>query len=198
MNTISNFMFNNLGRIDSDTTDKSQHNLQNIRFANYQLSSYFSETLSNSHIQFATSQLGMMVDGSIGAAGFSPAIVDTDSSLIINKEQERSLDKLVLSQRPFLTVPYLGRGSCDPSLESKLQQGEIVSDKKSVSTIMNKSFMGYTLYPTDDNMTNHVNNPSFTVEEAALDGWVRGGSSTRDIYTDANFSKNSRPTDRSY
>jgi len=191
-------MFNNLGRIDSDTTDKSQHNLQNIRFANYQLSSYFSETLSNSHIQFATSQLGMMVDGSIGAAGFSPAIVDTDSSLIINKEQERSLDKLVLSQRPFLTVPYLGRGSCDPSLESKLQQGEIVSDKKSVSTIMNKSFMGYTLYPTDDNMTNHVNNPSFTVEEAALDGWVRGGSSTRDIYTDANFSKNSRPTDRSY
>lgn len=198
MNTISNFMFNNLGRIDSDSTDKSQHNLQNIRFANYQLSSYFSETLSNSHIQFATSQLGMMVDGSIGAAGFSPAIVDTDSSLIINKEQERSLDKLVLSQRPFLTVPYLGRGSCDPSLESKLQQGEIVSDKKSVSTIMNKSFMGYTLYPTDDNMTNHVNNPSFTVEEAALDGWVRGGSSTRDIYTDANFSKNSRPTDRSY
>lgn len=191
-------MFNNLGRIDSDSTDKSQHNLQNIRFANYQLSSYFSETLSNSHIQFATSQLGMMVDGSIGAAGFSPAIVDTDSSLIINKEQERSLDKLVLSQRPFLTVPYLGRGSCDPSLESKLQQGEIVSDKKSVSTIMNKSFMGYTLYPTDDNMTNHVNNPSFTVEEAALDGWVRGGSSTRDIYTDANFSKNSRPTDRSY
>lgn len=198
MNTISNFMFNNLGRIDSDSTDKSQHNLQNIRFANYQLSSYFSETLSNSHIQFATSQLGIMVDGSIGAAGFSPAIVDTDSSLIINKEQERSLDKLVLSQRPFLTVPYLGRGSCDPSLESKLQQGEIVSDKKSVSTIMNKSFMGYTLYPTDDNMTNHVNNPSFTVEEAALDGWVRGGSSTRDIYTDANFSKNSRPTDRSY
>lgn len=198
MNTISNFMFNNLGRIDSDSTDKSQHNLQNIRFANYQLSSYFSETLSNSHIQFATSQLGMMVDGSIGAAGFSPAIVDTDSSLIINKEQERSLDKLVLSQRPFLTVPYLGRGSCDPSIESKLQQGEIVSDKKSVSTIMNKSFMGYTLYPTDDNMTNHVNNPSFTVEEAALDGWVRGGSSTRDIYTDANFSKNSRPTDRSY
>ena len=198
MTTMSNFMFNNLGRIDADATDKSQHNLQNIRFANYQLSSYFSETLSNSHIQFATSQLGMMVDGSIGAAGFSPAIVDTDSSLIINKEQARSLDKLVLSQRPFLTVPYLGRGSCDPSLESKLQQGEVVSDKKSVSTIMNKSFMGYTLYPTDDNMINHVNDPKFTVEEAALGGWVRGGSSTRDIYTDSNFSKNSRPTDRSY
>jgi len=198
MSTMSNFMFNNLGRIDADSTDKSQHNLQNVRFANYQLSSYFSETLSNSHIQFATSQLGMMVDGSIGAAGFSPSIVDTDSALIINKEQERSLDKLVLAQRPFLTVPYLGRGSCDPSLESQLQQGENVSDKKSVSTIMNKSFMGYTLYPTDDNMINHVNNPAYTVEEAALGGWVRGGSSTRDIYTDANFSKNSRPTDRAY
>jgi len=191
-------MFNNLGRIDADATDKSQHNLQNIRFANYQLSSYFSETLSNSHIQFATSQLGMMVDVSIGAAGISPAIVDKDSELIVNSKQERPLDKLQLSQRPFLTVPYLGRGSCDPSLESKLQQGENVSDKKSVSTIMNKSFMGYTLYPTDDNMTNHVNNPAYTVEEAALGGWVRGGASTRDIYTDSNFSKNSRPRDNTY
>ena len=198
MATMSNFMFNNLGQITADATDKSQHNLQNVRFANYQLSSYFSETLSNSHIQFATSQLGMMVDGSIGAAGISPAIIDKDSQLIINKQQERSLEKLNLSQRPFLTVPYLGRGSCDPSLESQLQQGENVSDKKSVSTIMNKSFMGYTLYPTDSNMDNHVNNPAFTVEESALGGWVRGGSSTRDIYTDANFSKNSRPTDRSY
>lgn len=198
MSSISNYMFNNTGHLDADPTDKSQHNLQNVRFANYQLSSYFSDTLSNTHLQFATAQRGMMVDGSIGAAGISPAIIDVDSSLIIKTAQERPLDKLQLSQRPFLTVPYLGRGSCDPTLESQLQQGEVSTDKKSVSTIMEKSFMGYTLYPTDDNMNAHTSNASYTIEEAALNGWTRGGVASREMYTDGNFSQKSRPADRSF
>ena len=197
MSTVSNFMFNNLGRLDADPTDNSQRNLQNTRFTNYMLSSYFSESLSNSSIQFATSQPSMTVNGAIGA-GIGPNVVDTDSKLLINTEQERPLEKLQLMQRPFLTVPYLGRGSCDPSLESQLQQGELISDKKSVSTIMTKSFMGYTLYPTDDKMNEHVNNTAYTVEESALSGWVRGGVSSRDTATDSNFSQNSRPSNRSF
>jgi hypothetical protein len=94
-------------------------------------------------------------------------------------EQERPLEKLMLTPRPFVTVPYLGRGSCDPVLESQLQQGELVSDKKSVSTVMEKSFSGYTMYPTDSVMEERVKNPEFVVQEAALDGWVRGGQATR-------------------
>ena len=196
MSTMSNFMFNNLGRLDADPTDNSQHNLQNTRFANYILSSYFSESLSNTHLQFATAQPAMMVDGNNGT-GVNPYVIDIDSALLMKNEQERSLEKLQLMQRPFLTVPYLGRGSCDPSIESRLQQGEIVSDKKSVSTIMNKSFMGYTLYPTDSKMDEHVKNPAYTVEESALDGWVRGGVSSREISKDSSFG-NSRPTDKTY
>lgn len=198
MSTISNYLFNNLGRLDADPIDNSQQNLQNTRFANYQLASYFSDTLTNSHIQFATAQPAIMIDGSVGAAGISAAVIDIDSTLLIKKEQERPLDKLQLSQRPFLTVPYLGRGSCDPTLESQLQQGEIVSDKKSVSTIMEKSFMGYTIYPTDDNMNARTSNASSTVEESALSGWTRGGAPSREMYTDKSFSNNSRPNDRSF
>ena len=194
MSTMSNYLFNNLGRLDADPTDNSQHNLQNTRFGNYMLSSYFSESLSNSHLQFATAQPAMMVDGNNGT-GVSPGVIDIDSALLLKKERERSLEKLQLVQRPFVTVPYLGRGSCDPSLESQLQQGEVVSDKKSVSTIMNKSFMGYTLYPTDSKMDEHVNNPA--VEEYALSGWVRGGVSSREISKDSSFG-NGRPTDKSF
>jgi hypothetical protein len=196
MSTMSNFMFNNLGRLDADPTDNSQHNLQNTRFANYILSSYFSESLSNTHLQFATAQPAIMVDGNNGT-GVNPYVIDIDSALLMKNEQERSLEKLQLMQRPFLTVPYLGRGSCDPSIESQLQQGEVVSDKKSVSTVMNKSFMGYTLYPTDSKMDERVKNPSYTVEESALDGWVRGGVSSREISKDSSF-VNGRPTDKTY
>jgi hypothetical protein len=86
-------------------------------------------------------------------------------------------------QRPFLTVPFLGKGSCDTTLESQLLQGDTVlqDTKKSTSTIMTQSFMGYTLYPTDSQMEEQTNNPAYKVEEAALQGWVRGGASSREM-----------------
>jgi hypothetical protein len=84
-------------------------------------------------------------------------------------------------QRPFATVPYLGRGAGNPDLESQLQQGEVVNHQKSVSTIMEKSFMEHAMYPTDSAMNERVANPAYSVEEAAMNGWVRGGSSTRDM-----------------
>lgn len=197
MSTIHNYMFNNLGRIDADQVDKSQQNLQNTRFANHMLANYFGENLSDSHVKFATAQPTMMVSGSIGA-GIGGGQIDADSNLLLRTEQERPLERLQLMQRPFLTVPFLGRGSCDPTLESQLLQGEVVASKKSVSTIMDKSFMGYTLYPVDDKMKEQVDNASHTVEEAALAGWVRGGAGTREMMTDPNFSKNQRPTDKSF
>jgi hypothetical protein len=44
---------------------------------------------------------------------------------------------------------------------------------------MEQSFTNYVMYPTDTQMEERVNNPAFTVEEAALSGWVRGGQSSR-------------------
>ena len=90
-------------------------------------------------------------------------------------------------QRPFLTVPYLGRGSVDPALELQMKEGEPMGEKKSVSTVMSQSFMGYTLYPTDNNMEERVSNTQHTVEESAMNGWVRGGADTR--YTESEMAK---------
>lgn len=193
MTTVSSFMFNNMGRIGNDVTDQTQRTMYNTRFANHTLSNYFSQNLSDEYIQFATKQPTLMVSGTVLGAGINPAGVDTESKLNLNRVHERHFEKLQLFERPFLTVPYLGRGSCDPALESQLQQGELVSDKKSVSTIMEKSFSKYSLYPLDNKMEERVKNPSYTVEEAALDGWVRGGLSTREMSDDSKFSKQSRP-----
>ena len=176
---MSSFMFNNLGRIGTDSTDQSQKNLYNTRFANHTLSDFYSAQPANSTIQFASAQPTMVMTGKALGNGLNGSVVDAESFLTLKTEQERPLDKLQLSPRPFLTIPYLGKGSCDPVLESQLLQGEIVSDKKSVSTIMEKSFGQYVMYPTDSQMEERVNNPAYTVQEAALDGWVRGGSNTR-------------------
>ena len=172
-------MFNSQGRLGADATDATQQSLQNTRFANYMLSSFFSDSASDAHVMFATQQPAMMSSGTVYGGGLSGSAVDVDSRLTIHQQNERSLERLQLMQRPFLTVPYLGRGSCDPTLESKMLQGEMVAEKKSVGTVMDKSFMGYAMYPSDAAMEARVSDARNTVEEAALDGWVRGGAPSR-------------------
>jgi hypothetical protein len=188
MSSVNSFMFNNTGRIGMDVTDNTQQTMYNTRINNYTLSNYFSESASDSHVRFATSQPTVSFNAVNGGSSVGGSVVDFESLLHLKIENERPLEKLQLMQRPFLTVPYLGRGSCDPALESQLQQGELVSDKKSVSTVMEKSFMNYSMYPVDNIMKDRVNNPANNVEEAALEGWVRGGMSGREM-TSNKFNK---------
>ena len=190
--------FNSMGRMGMDPTDMTQQNLQNTRFANYTLSSFFSENLSDTHVKFATQQPAMMISGSAHGSGIIGAAIDVDSRLLLKTENERALSKLQLMQRPFITIPYLGRGSADPTLELQMLQGERVSEMKSVGTIMDKSFMGYSMFPPDSEREERVNNTSHTIEESALDGWVRGGASSRELAFDSDYSKNSRPSNKSY
>jgi hypothetical protein len=182
MASLYPYTFNGTSRLRNDNTDKSQQTVMNTKFNNYMLSTYFSDSLSNDHVTFATKQPAMMFTGSNGgaSAGVNAFTVDVDSQLNIKKENARALEKLSLQQRPFLTIPYLGRGSCDTVLESQLKQGDIVANKKSVSTITEQSFMNNQMYPLIDSIKDTITNPKFLVQESALDGWTRGGSATRE------------------
>lgn len=193
MSSVNSYMFNNTGRIGSDVSEQTQTNIHNTRFANHTLSNFFSNNTSNSHVQFAVKQPTMSFSGTSHGNGLNASVIDAESKLVIKTEQTNPAEKLQLFQRPFVTVPYLGRGSCDPSIESQLQQGENVTDKKSTSTIMDKSFTQYSLYPVDEKMEKQVNDASHTVEEAALEGWVRGGQTTREMSNDDVMKAQNRP-----
>ena len=194
MSSIFDYQFNNMGRISLDSTDQSQRNVYNTRFANYTLSDYFSNVASDSHVKFAIQQPTVMFTGIANGTGLTGGLVDDESKVLYSAENGRTGGRVDLFQRPFATVPYLGKGSCDPTLESQLQQGETVADKKSVSTIMEKSFGAYSLYPMDDKMTDRVQDPAKNVEEAAMNGWIRGGMMTRDMSTDPKFKEGNRPS----
>jgi len=178
--SVSNYVFNNMGRIGNDFTDNTQTNLYNTRYSNYTLSNFNADVLSSSHVKFATQQPNVMFKGLNGGSGVGN-MVDSDTNLLYSMENARSLEKIQLLERPFRTVPYLGRGSCDPSLESQLQQGEIVNDRKSVSTIMETSFSKYSQYPSISKPESESNN---NVNDYAINGWVRGGMHTREMPTD--------------
>lgn len=173
------YMFNNLGRIGQDKEDNSQRNLQNVRFANSVVSNYFSDsnnTLKNS-VNFATKQPTMQVSGMVRGHGLNGNAVDYESLLLLKQEQNRPLEKLSLNPRPFLTVPYLGRGAFEPDVEMSLRRGDMKWEKKSESTVMDKSFMDYYLPPNYQQQETHEE-----VEEAVMDGWMRGGLPSRAIH----------------
>tara|TARA_A100001015_G_C14959095_1_gene700046 strand:+ start:931 stop:1491 length:561 start_codon:yes stop_codon:yes gene_type:complete len=184
-----------MARIENDNTTQTQHSLQNERYADYTTTNYFSDNASDSQIQFATQQPAV-VPNSVTGSGVGSAKIENESSLLLETENERNLGRLNLMQRPFLTVPYLGRGSVDPTLELQLKEGEPVGgEKKSTSTVMTQSFMGYTLYPTNTDMESRTSDAKYTVEESAMDGWVRGGQDTRSV-GDQDLANSGRPTNK--
>lgn len=184
MSSVNSYLFHNTSRIGSDMTDQTQRNVHNTRFANHTLSNYFSKDTSNQHVKFAVQQPTMNFNGVSHGSGLTGSIVDHESKLRIKDVNVTPAEKVQLFSRPFATVPYLGRGSVDPQVESQLMQGEFVTDKKSTSTIMDKSFNDHSLHILTNDMENHVTNASENVEEAALEGWVRGGANTRQYTND--------------
>ena len=56
MSSLNAYIFNNMGSLKSDVTDKTQQSLQNTRFGNYMVSNYFSDNTSDSQLKFAMQQ----------------------------------------------------------------------------------------------------------------------------------------------
>ena len=183
MTSLGDFTFNNMGRIGSDKTDNTQRNIANTKQANYALENHYSTTHSDSHVKFATNNHAMTFKSSLG--GFPGDIIDKDSLLSIKSEQQREFHKLQLHQRPFATVPFLGKGPVNPDVESKLLHGETVSDRKSTSTIMDKAYIDYNEYPLMGSVKSRINDPANSIEELALEGWTRGGLPTREMGNDS-------------
>jgi hypothetical protein len=177
-NSLQYYTFNNTDRIGADFTDKTMKTISNDCYMTHMLSN-FHDISNKSYVDFAIQQPTITFGANSHGNGLNGDVIDIDSELLIKTNNERPLEKVNLIQRPFLTIPYLGKSLGDPVIESQLQQGEVVNEKKSISTIMDKSFLEYSLYVTDDKMNDRVQNPSKNVEEYALDGWIRGGSDSR-------------------
>ena len=77
--------------------------------------------------------------------------------------------RISLEERPFKTVPFLGRGRPQPVKESKLQQGSYVGDKKSCKKNTEKSF-GVESVDLVPSLRKTIQNPSNLIEGEANKG----------------------------
>ena len=72
----------------------------------------------------------------------------------------------------------------DPTVESEIQQGEMITNKRSITRLGEKSYLDYTNTPLQNDLKERFTNPVYSVEGVASPGWIRGGVPSRDLMRD--------------
>ena len=181
------FTFDHLSRIGDDSCGLSQRNIQNSHQSSYNLTNFFAQDCGMKRpIEFATSLPNINFTGGhqLGAGGCN---VDTSSDLLIGTINTHPKCRISLFERPFKTVPFLGRGSSNPVLESHIQQGDMITNKKSINTTTEQSYIPYMNYPLIPSIENSITNPANLVEGVAAEGWIRGGVPSRELQKDKDY-----------
>jgi hypothetical protein len=188
MASVYNYNFDNRTRIGNDTCSITAREAQNNEMGSYNTTNYFlKECGMKKPIAFATQQPSMFYNGGFGPCGAGGCNITSDSKLKIGTIQTHPKCKISLQQRPFSTVPYLGRGPARPVLEARLQQGAMINDTKSCKTITETSFGKYTSTPLLPTLQATIQNPHNLVEGVAANGWLRGGLPSRELTRDQDY-----------
>lgn len=187
MASVYDYTFNQLTRIGEDSCDKSQRNVQNSSASTYMLNQFRPDCPMNNAMDFALSQPNVNYTGS-HQMGIGGCNVDESSELILSA-LSRPRCKLSLLQRPFATVPFLGRGNSNPVLESQIQQGDLANNRKSITNLTEVSHIKYSNTPMIPSLQASVTNPANLIEGVAAEGWIRGGLPSRDLVKDTDYTK---------
>jgi hypothetical protein len=181
---VSDFTFNTMGRIGSDSCSQDIHSIGNAQACSYLLQNYFTSDCNMSKAkQLATTQPGIIYSGSMGS-DMCGSNIDDSSKLLIGSIQTGPKARIDLFQRPFATVPFLGRGAVDPILESQIQQGETITNKRTVTQLTEKSHLKYRTTPMIPEIKDNIQNPNNLIESSASQGWIRGGVPSRELTRD--------------
>ena len=137
-------------------------------------------------IDLATMQPCVNYKGSY-SVGVGGCNIDNNSKLLIGSVQTNPKSRIDLFQRPFATVPYLGRGAVDSVMESQMLQGELNTNKRTVTNLTEKSHLKYRTTPLIPDIKQNLQNPANYVEGVASAGWIRGGVPSRELTRDRDF-----------
>lgn len=187
MANIYNYTFDNPSRIGLDNCNISQTDIQNVSSCNYMTQNYFASDCSMKNVKaLATTQPGIMYNGGYNSSSCGSNI-DDSSKLLIGTIQTHPKCHIDLFQRPFATVPYLGRGSVNPVIESQILQGEQIVNKRSTNNLSEKSYIKYHQTPLLPAVKERINKSSNKIENDASNGWIRGGIPSRELTRDSDY-----------
>ena len=118
--------------------------------------------------------------------GFGNAVVDDNTKLRVGRTRKFPKCPNQLFARPYLTVPYMGRGPGNMVLESQIFPGEDTSSSKACNTLSGVTIPHY-FTPLVPHLEHNIQNPEHIVQEHVDEGWVRGGNPSRLIVRDIDY-----------
>ena len=113
--------------------------------------------------------------------------IDNDSKLR-NSHNLTNMRKInQLYTRPYLTVPYMGRGEGDISKENILRSFISDNERRPCNVLSGISINNS--IPLLSHIKNNIQNPKNIIPEDTDKNWVRGGIPSRDLIREKNYFK---------
>ena len=119
--------------------------------------------------------------------GWSGCNIDVDSKLRNSKNLTNVRCLNNLQERPFLTVPFLGRGKCDAELEMKIKPGNDTFQGKACNSLAGRDMTEYHMIPMINCLKNNIQDKSHIIEEEL--GWIRSGIPSRQVIRNQDYLK---------
>ena len=187
MSNLVNFVFNGLGRTGYDDAAHTQLNKMNNGHSSYMLTNPYKANDGDAMaLQAKFPTMNMKGTNQVGPLGYN---VD-DSSKLLNSKLTNLNERISLQERPYKTVPYLGKGNVDVALENSLRFGETLKEKKSTVQLNEKPQCDVGAYPMNNDLKQAISSPSNWIEESASKDWIRGGLPSREMYKDKKYQCN--------
>ena len=184
MSTVVNYIFGNMSRMGADECVHTQESVLNKNHIGHMLYNPYENNCEGA-LDLATSQPEMMVKGThqIGPQGCNIS----ESNDLYKGQLTNPRLKISLHERPYLTVPYLGKGNVDVGLENSIRLGDTLKEKKSVCKLGENQYLDLGSYPLDKELKKLNHDSSSKIESDAVNGWVRGGLPSREIYKNKKY-----------
>lgn len=165
--------------------DKDTKNVDTIQSASsyeYVVSNNYHKNHTHpNNIEFATQCLDMNFSDGFGV---NPDVIQDEKKA--GKVQVFNLDKNQLFTRPFLTIPYMGKGKHYVDNESSLLSGETTTQKRQCNSLAGVFLEGQ-FTPLLDNLKETIQNPQHIIPENSNINWIRGGIDTTQIAKDIDY-----------
>ncbi len=175
------FVINTFTRTWDDSCEVAQQIQDSVGPGSYQTRNLVPAQQSAMNVELPNPTL-------LGREGFglNNRQVDDDSKLRTNQVQEgRQKCPLHVQSRPFVTVPYMGRGRLNPDVESGLIYSEFARVERPCGTVT-ETFLDGQFVPLVPHLAKHIQNPSNLIPEDAASGWLRSGIPSRQFVRDIN------------
>ena len=123
-----------------------------------------------------------------GYSAMNGCNIDVDSGLRNNPDVLTNKKCIqTLNERPYLTVPFMGRGTGDINSELDVLQGENTFVRKGCNTLAGYDYSERHFVPMIKKLEKTVQDTKHIVNEDASADWVRGGIPSRQLVRNKEF-----------